>query len=268
MISPKRNKNMKLNKVEKHNFKNAIKLGINKSINESNNIIYDHSPINKREKRRTSQITSVLDYAKKNEKNSTIKNNNPMKTFKKLHSTNKIYMIRFKDLILKQKQMLKKEEHKNETNNNLPIVLKLDRKNTEEKKKFISSNSIAHLFKNYSKEMFKNFKRKKSKNINDNDENTNYDINNIVKVKIKKKESKENIDNKEIMEYKHNKNKKEHKDKKEHINKKDILENKCKKEVKEEEKKNKLNEHNNEDEKEKEKEKKLKNVKCKFFCCL
>lgn len=262
MISPKRNKSLKFNRVEKHKFKFAKRLSINKSNNDSNNnFIYDHSPNNKKEKRRRSQISSALKASKNIDENySPTKNKEPLKTMKKLHSTNKIQMIRFKDLILKQKNYLKKEEQKNETNNYLPIVLKLDQNNAGEKKKFISSNNIAHIL-NYTKDLFKkDFRKTKIKNNNDfENENTNYDINNVVKIKKKNKESI-----KEIMEYKHKKHKKEHKEKKEHKNKKENHENKLKNEVKED-KKNELNEENDEDKK----EKSLKNnVKCKFFCCL
>jgi hypothetical protein len=274
MISPKRNKSLKFNRVAKHNFKFAKRLSINKSINESNNnmIIYEHSPTNKKDKKRKS-LSSAIKVAKDIEENySLTKNRNPLKTMKKLHSTNKIQMIRFKDLILKQKNFLKKEEQKNETNNNLPIILKLEHKNLEEKKKFTSSNNIGHILKSYSKDLFKNFNRKsKIKNNNEiENENTNYDINNIVKIKKKKKESKETGDNKEIMEYKHNKRGKEHKEKKEHKNKKENHENKSKKEIKTEDNKINLNEENkeNKDNKEDKKETSLNNVKCKFFCCL
>ena len=267
MMSPKRRKNMKFNKVGKHNFKYAKKLSVNKSINDyNNNLIYAHTPNNKKEKRRRSQISSALKVCKNIEENYPLtKNKDPLKTMKKMHSTNKIQMIKFIDLIHRQKSSRKKEEKKNETNNQLPIILKLDQKDTNEKKKFTSSNNIAHIFKNYTKVLFRNNSRK-SKNKNNNDfenENTNYDINNVVKIKKKKKESKENIDNKEILEYKH-KNKKEHKDKKDHKNKKENHENKSKNEVKED-KKSKLSEENVEDEKDKNLNNK---VKCKFFCCL
>ena len=266
MISPKRNKSLKFNRVEKHKFKFAKRLSINKSNNDSNNnFIYDHTPNNKKEKRRRSQISSALKASKNIDENySPTKNKEPLKTMKKLHSTNKIQMIRFKDLILKQKNYLKKEEQKNETNNYLPIVLKLNQNNAGEKKKFISSNNIAHIL-NYTKDLFKNdFRKTKIKNNNDfENENTNYDINNVVKIKKKKKESKE-ISNNEIFEYKHKKHKKEHKDKKEHKNKKENHENKSKNEVKED-KKNEINEENDENKK----DNSLKNnVKCKFFCCL
>jgi len=271
MISPKRNKSLKFNRVGKHNFKFAKRLSINKSINDSNNnFIYDRTPNNKKEKRKRSQINSVLNVCKNIDENySLAKNREPLKTMKKLHSTNKIQMIKFKNIILRQKSFRKKEEQKNETDNQLPIILKLDQKNKDEKKKFISSNNIAHIFlKKFSKDLFKTNNRKSKIKINNDfeNENTNYDINNIVKVKKKKKESKENIDNKEILEYRH-KNKKEHKDKKEHKNKKENPENKTKIEDKEdkEDKKSKLNEEKGEDEK----DKNLKNkVKCKFFCCL
>ena len=263
MISPKRNKSLKFNRVEKHNFKNAKRLSINKSINDINNIIiYEHSPSNKKDRKRQSQLSPSLNVAKHiDENNSPTKNKNPLKTMKKLHSSNKIQMIRFKDF-LKKKSFFKKEEQKNETNNNLPIVLKLEQKNIGEAKKYTSSNNIAHIFKSYSKELFKNINRKnRIKNNNEiENENTNYDINNVVKIKKKKKEIKEIPDNKEIMDYKHSKKGKEHKDKKDHKNKKENHENKSKKEIKQ----IKLNEGKKEDEK----EKSLNNVKCKFFCCL
>ena len=263
MISPKRNKSLKFNRVEKHNFKNAKRLSINKSISESNNnIINEHSPSNKKRVKRQSQLSPVLNYVKHIDRNySPIKNRNATKTVKKLHSSNKIQMLKFKDFI-KKKNFFKKEEQKNETNNNLPIILKLEQNNIGEKKKFISSNNIVHLFKNYTKDLFKNINRK-NKNKNNNEienENTNYDNNNIGKVKKKKKEIKDIITDKEIMEYRHSKRGKEHKDKKENKNKKDNQENKSKNEVKQ----INLSEENKEDQK----EKSLNNVKCKFFCCL
>lgn len=267
MISPKRNKSLKFNKVEKHNFKNAKRLSINKSINDSNNnLIYIHNSNNKKEKRR-SQVSSALNIVKNIDENySLTKNRSPIKTMKKMNSSNKIQMIMFKDLLLKHKSFLKKEEQKNETDNQLPIILKLDQKNIDVKKKFISSNNISHILKSYNKNIIKNNSRK-SKNKNNNNElqneNTNYDINNVVKVKKKKRESKEMSDNKEIFEYKHNKSKKDHKEKKEHKNKKENNEHKSKNEIKEDKKNNENLENENE------KEKSLKNnVKCKFFCCL
>ena len=263
MISPKRNKSLKFNRVEKHNFKNAKKLSINKSINGSNNnIIYEHSPTHKKKIKRQSQLSPVLNVAKHiNANYSPLKNRNDMKNVKKLYSSNKIQMMRFKDYF-KKINFLKKEEHKNETNNNLPIILKLDQKNIGQTKKCTSSNNIGHILKSYTKDLFKNINRKnRIKNNNElENENTNYDINNIVKVKKKKRESKEITDNKEIMEYKHSKRGKDHKEKKENRNKKDNQENKSKNEVKQ----INLSEENKEDQK----EKSVNNVKCKFFCCL
>ena len=264
MISHKRNKSLKFNRVENHNFKNAKRLSINKSINGSNNnIIYEHSPSNKKKVKRQSQLSPVLNAAKHiNANYSPIKNRNAMKTVKKIHSSNKIHLVRLKDYFLKKKNVIKKEEHKNETNNNLPVILKLEQNKIGETKKFISSNNIGHILKIYTKDIFKNFNKKnRIKNNNElENENTNYDINNIVKVKKKKKENKEITDDKEIMEYKHTKRGKDHKEKKENKNKKDNQENKSKKEVKQ----INLSEENKEDQK----ERSLNNVKCKFFCCL
>ena len=85
MISPKRNKSLKFNRVAKHNFKFAKRLSINKSINESNNnmIIYEHSPTNKKDKKRKS-LSSAIKVAKDIEENySLTKNRNPLKTMTK-----------------------------------------------------------------------------------------------------------------------------------------------------------------------------------------
>ena len=120
---------------------------------------------------------------------------------------NYIHQIKSKWLGLKiflKNKFLQKEEQKNQINNNLHIILKLKQKNIGEAKKFTSSNDIDHILKSYTKDLFKDINRKnRIKNNNEiENENTNYDINNVVKVK-REKEIKDIPDNKEIMKYKH-----------------------------------------------------------------
>ena len=240
--SPKRHKGIKFNKVEKKNFKHAKRLSLNKSPDKLNilNEYYSHSPQNKKKKRNSIKSNAINKLLKNIEDNYSITKKHSNKNFKKMHSSNKINTIKFKNLILSKKKGIIKDEEKNEEeDDDLPICLNLGNKNIQQKR-YTSSNNIHHIFKSIiNKDLINknNNYNKKSKEFNTI--NIYKESNKPIKKKKKKKENKiEKKQSKEILENIQNKSQKEN-----NLNINEI--------------------------KDKEKNKKsINNIKSKFFCCL
>ena len=191
----KNQKEIKFHKLPNQPFKDSKRLNINKTQKEilfSN--IY-HSPIHRREKRNSIKSSALENLLKTIEDKYSPKESNILKKrVKKMHSSNKINTIKFKNNLTKK--LVQKEEEEEEKNNkkflNLQKNIKLEKYKITPKK-YTSSNNI-NFFKS-----FTNFKNPKKTVINNEIEKTIFSNNkSLYKAKTVKNTIQKEKKNKDL----------------------------------------------------------------------
>jgi hypothetical protein len=201
----KNQKKIKFHKLPNQPFKDSKRLNINKTQKEilfSN--IY-HSPIHRREKRNSIKSSALENLLKTIEDKYSPKESKILKKrVKKMHSSNKINTIKFKNNLTKKLVQKEEEEEKNNKKFlNLQKNIKLEKYKVTPKK-YTSSNNINYFksFTNFNNKYYNistNFKNPKKTVINNEIEKTIFSNNkSLYKAKTVKNTIQKEKKNKDL----------------------------------------------------------------------